>query len=106
MLSNVKHFDLGSYNGFVVNRAYFDAALHAAVADDLSETAKADRIYEAIQRGADVAASGQLKKILASEVLKRWIRHHQIMVIQGALDSCRLNRRVRPGTAPRRHTTT
>jgi hypothetical protein len=99
-----KRFCLESFNGFILNRAYFDAALHAAVADDLSETAKADRIYEAIQRAVDVAASGQLNRIIASETLNPWIKHHQIMVIYNVLDSCRQNRRVRPGNASRMFT--
>jgi len=92
MSSNVKHFDPRSFNGFIVNRAYYDAALHAAVAGDLGKAEKSERIYEAIQHGVNVAASGQLTKIIESEVLKPWIKHTQIMVIQSVLDSSKHNR--------------
>lgn len=103
MLSK-RQFNIESFNGFIANRSYYDAALHAATADGLGRTAKAERIYEAIQRAVDVAASGQLNRILASETLNPWIKHHQIMVIYNVLDSCWQNRRVRTGNASRMFT--
>jgi hypothetical protein len=86
-------FNASRFNSQCTIRAFFDAALYAALTVHGSKQRQRDRVHEAVQRALDGRVLSSLRLIVQSATIKSFLCAEHIELIQVAL-AASPNRRI------------